>query len=69
MSNEDIKITSSESAKNKLKELSDDYKKLTDELLKKSYEVAICREQINNCLELIASLQEREELESSNGGG
>lgn len=54
-------ITSIEAAKMKLKELSEDYKKLTDELLKKSYEVAICREQINNCLELIAAFKSQEE--------
>ncbi len=54
-------ITSIDSAKLKLKELSEDYKQLTDELLKKSYEVAIVREQINNCLELIAAFKSQEE--------
>lgn len=53
-------ITSIELAKIKLKELSEDYKNLTDELLKKSYEVAIVREQINNCLELIAAFKNQE---------
>lgn len=54
-------ITSVESAKKKLQELSEDYKELTDDLLKKSYEVAICREQINNCLELIAAFNSQKE--------
>lgn len=53
-------ITSIDSAKLKLKELSEDYKQLTDDLLKKSYEVAIVREQINNCLELIAAFKTQE---------
>lgn len=56
----DVKdITSKESAQIKLKELSEEYKKLADELLKKSYQVAIVREQINYCMELIAAFSDQ----------
>ena len=61
-------ITSVESANLKLKELSEDYKKLADELLKKSYEIAIVREQINNCLELIVAFKKQEEDQKNNEG-
>lgn len=53
-------ITSKESAQIKLKELSEEYKQLADELLKKSYQVAIVREQINYCMELIAAFNDQD---------
>lgn len=46
-----------EDVKKKLKELSENYKSLTDDFLKKSFQLSLCREQINYCLELIALLE------------
>ena len=64
----DVKdITSIDSARLKLEELSEDYKKITDELLEKSYEVAIVREQINNCIELIAAFKSQDTTLTKNG--
>lgn len=52
-----------ENIKKKLEELSELYKKLADELLVKTYETKIVREQINYCLELLSIIEEEKTKE------
>lgn len=56
----EIDLTNIENVKTRLKELSEQYKILTDDFLKKSFQLSLCREQINYCLELIALLEDTE---------
>lgn len=56
-------LTDPENIKKKLEELSELYKKLVDELLTKTYETKIVREQINYCLELLSIIEEEKTKE------